>query len=49
MEKLQMEKLESFYDCKVILEIGKTGSMGKEIVKTLLNFNLKTIRVLDIK
>ncbi|NKQ38802.1 MAG: polysaccharide biosynthesis protein, partial [Methanosarcinales archaeon] len=48
MEKLQMEKLESFYEGKIILVTGGTGSIGKEIVKTLLNFNPKTIRVLDI-
>jgi FlaA1/EpsC-like NDP-sugar epimerase len=40
--------LESFYDNKIILVTGGTGSIGKEIVKTLLNFNPKAIRVLDI-
>ena len=48
MTKSQMEKLESFYDNKIILVTGGTGSIGKEIVKTLLNFNPKAIRVLDI-
>ena len=48
MEKLQMEKLESFYDGKIIFGIRESESIGKEIVKTLLNFNPKTIRVLDI-
>ena len=48
MEKLQMEKLESFYDGKIIFGIRESESIGKEIVKTLLNFNPKTIRELDI-
>ncbi|CAB3290113.1 Polysaccharide biosynthesis protein CapD [Methanocaldococcus lauensis] len=37
-----------FYKNKTILVTGGTGSIGKEIVKTLLNFNPKAIRVLDI-
>ncbi|ABR56014.1 polysaccharide biosynthesis protein CapD [Methanococcus aeolicus Nankai-3] len=48
MNKSQLENLKSFYDNKVILVTGGTGSIGKEIVKTLLNFNPKAIRVLDI-
>ena len=48
MDESQMEKLKSFYDNKIILVTGGTGSIGKEIVKTLLNFNPKAIRVLDI-
>ena len=48
MDESQMEKLKSFYDNKIILVTGGTGSIGKEIVKTLLRFNPKAIRVLDI-
>ncbi len=48
MDESQMEKLESFYDNKTILVTGGTGSIGKEIVKTLLKFNPKAVRVLDI-
>jgi FlaA1/EpsC-like NDP-sugar epimerase len=48
MDEYQMEKLKSFYDNKIILVTGGTGSIGKEIVKTLLKFNPKAIRVLDI-
>ncbi|AAB99064.1 TPA: polysaccharide biosynthesis protein [Methanocaldococcus jannaschii] len=42
------QDISNFYKDKTILVTGGTGSIGKEIVKTLLKFNPKTIRVLDI-
>jgi FlaA1/EpsC-like NDP-sugar epimerase len=49
MNESLFNELKNFYKNKVILVTGGTGSIGKEIVKTLLlNFNPKVIRVLDI-
>ena len=39
--------LSSFFENKVILVIGGTGSIGSEIVSQLLNFNPKTLRILS--
>lgn len=38
--------LASFYNNKIILVIGGTGSIGSEIVSQLLKFDVKTIRIL---
>ncbi|MHA1835706.1 MAG: polysaccharide biosynthesis protein, partial [Candidatus Odinarchaeia archaeon] len=43
-----MSEIEEFYADKVILVSGGAGSIGSKIVKMLLNFNPKTIRVLDV-
>ena len=48
MNESLFNELKKFYENKVILVTGGVGSIGKEIVKTLLNFNPKAIRVLDI-
>jgi FlaA1/EpsC-like NDP-sugar epimerase len=42
-----MEKMKNIFEDKEILVTGGTGSIGKEIVKTLLMFKPKGIRVLD--
>jgi len=43
-----MNELSDFYKGKTILVTGGAGSIGSEIVKTLLKFNPKVIRILDI-
>ena len=40
--------MNDFYKNKIILVTGGCGSIGSEIVKTLLKFEPKQIRVLDI-
>ncbi|MEF8847737.1 MAG: SDR family NAD(P)-dependent oxidoreductase [Candidatus Thermoplasmatota archaeon] len=42
-----MDSLEKFYENKIILVTGGCGSIGSEIVKKLLKFNVKTIRIFD--
>jgi UDP-N-acetylglucosamine 4,6-dehydratase/5-epimerase len=42
-----MDPLEKFYENKIILVTGGCGSIGSEIVKKLLKFNVKTIRIFD--
>jgi FlaA1/EpsC-like NDP-sugar epimerase len=42
-----MNKLEEYYKGKIILVTGGCGSIGSEIVKKLLNFNIKSIRIFD--
>jgi FlaA1/EpsC-like NDP-sugar epimerase len=41
-------KLANFYDGKVVLVTGGAGSIGSEIVRKLLQFDVKVVRVLDI-
>jgi len=43
-----MNELREFYEGKTILVTGGSGSIGSEIVRTLLKFNPKAIRALDI-
>ena len=43
-----MNELRKFYEDKTILITGGAGSIGSEIVRTLLKFDPKVIRVLDI-
>ncbi len=43
-----MEHLDDCFENKDILVTGGCGSIGSEIVKTLLNYNVKRVRVLDI-
>lgn len=43
-----MDELREFYEDKTILVTGGAGSIGSEIARTLLKFNPKVIRVLDI-
>ena len=43
-----MDELKKFYENKTILITGSAGSIGSEIAKTLLKFNPKVIRLLDI-
>lgn len=42
------QDISNFYKDKTILVTGGMGSIGKEIVKSLLKFNPKAVRVLDI-
>lgn len=42
-----MKELNKFYEEKTILVTGGVGSIGKEIVKELLQYKIKAIRVLD--
>ncbi len=42
-----MQDLKSFYEDKTILVSGGVGSIGSEIVKKLLEYNPKVVRVLD--
>lgn len=39
--------MKSFYDDKVILVTGGSGSIGREIVKKLLNIDPKSVRIFD--
>ena len=41
------KKIGSFYKDKIILVTGGCGSVGTEIVKQLLNYNPKRVRILD--
>lgn len=43
-----MQDLKSFYEDKTILVTGGVGSIGSEIVRKILEFNPKVVRVLDI-
>jgi FlaA1/EpsC-like NDP-sugar epimerase len=43
-----MDELREFYEGKTVLVTGGAGSIGSEIVRTLLKFNPKAIRMLDI-
>ena len=43
-----MQNLKSFYKGKTILVTGGVGSIGSEIVRMLLKYDPKVIRVLDI-
>lgn len=43
-----MEELEEFYKDKTILVTGGAGSIGNEIVRKVLEFKPKVVRVLDI-
>jgi FlaA1/EpsC-like NDP-sugar epimerase len=42
-----MQDLKSFYDDKTILVTGGVGSIGSEIVRIILKYNPKVVRVLD--
>lgn len=42
-----MDNLKKFYKNKIILVTGGCGSIGSEIVKKLLDFDVKTIRIYD--
>ncbi len=42
-----VDKMKSFYEDKIIIVTGGTGSIGSEIVRELLEFNPKVVRVLD--
>ena len=42
-----VDKMKSFYEDKVIIVTGGTGSIGSEIVRELLELNPKAVRVLD--
>jgi FlaA1/EpsC-like NDP-sugar epimerase len=42
-----MQDLKSFYEDKTILVTGGVGSIGSEIVRTVLEYNPKVVRVLD--
>lgn len=42
-----MTELKKFYENKKILVTGGCGSIGSEIVRKLLNYNVKVIRILD--
>lgn len=48
MVVLKTDESKKFYEDKTILVTGGTGSIGRELIKTLLDLNPKTIRVLDI-
>jgi len=43
-----MQYLKSFYEDKIILITGGVGSIGSEIVKSVLDYNPEVVRVLDI-
>lgn len=43
-----MEELKNFYEGKTILVTGGVGSIGSEIVRNVLEYNPKAVRVLDI-
>jgi FlaA1/EpsC-like NDP-sugar epimerase len=43
-----MEELKNFYEDKTILVTGGVGSIGHEIVRKILEYNPKAVRVLDI-
>ena len=43
-----MKELKNFYEDKTILVTGGVGSIGSEIVRKILEFNPKVVRVLDI-
>lgn len=43
-----MEDIEKFYSGKTILVTGGVGSIGSEIVRSLLKFNPHAVRILDI-
>ena len=42
-----MKELKNFYEGKIILVTGGVGSIGSEIIRSLLNYNPEAIRVLD--
>jgi FlaA1/EpsC-like NDP-sugar epimerase len=42
-----MEELKCFYEDKVILVTGGVGSIGSEIIRKILEYNPKAVRVLD--
>ncbi len=42
-----MNELKKYYENKIILVTGGCGSIGSEIVKKLLRFNVKSIRIFD--
>ena len=42
-----MEELKNFYEDKTILVTGGVGSIGSEIVRKILEYNPKVVRVLD--
>ena len=43
-----MKDLKSFYKGKIVLVTGGAGSIGSEIVRKLLELDVKTVRVLDV-
>jgi FlaA1/EpsC-like NDP-sugar epimerase len=47
-DKLMDEKLAKFYEGKTVLVTGAVGSIGSEIVRRLLQFEVKVVRALDI-
>jgi len=42
------DKLAKFYEGKIVLVTGGAGSIGSEIVRKLLRFDVKAVRILDI-